>query len=126
MKCSGRAYKILKALIYQDRVKYVHQGLVDEESLEEKCYNHLTFPQHQDGGIDPCSRSMEDVEHGNLWKIGPEEQIDVDEARQEGDREETSSKKGPQKTPSGKVPDALYQDIGQYLFSRSHVTVECL
>jgi hypothetical protein len=61
VECSGLAHKILEAFVDEDRIKNVYQSFVDQEGFEKKCYDDLTLPKHQNGRIDPCCRTMEDV-----------------------------------------------------------------
>jgi hypothetical protein len=54
---------------------------------------------------------VEDAEYGNLREVRPKEEIEVDERRQKKDGSEASADKGPQKSMSREVVDALHNTV---------------
>ena len=61
VKYSGLPDKILEVLVDQDTIKDVHQSFINQECLEEECYDYLTFTKDQESCIDPCSRPVKNV-----------------------------------------------------------------
>lgn len=61
-----RRDQVCIAFIYEDGVKYIDQGFVDEKGFEEQGDDGCTFTKDEEGSIQPCQVAVEDCQKGDL------------------------------------------------------------